>query len=320
MQKGKVSEITYKRSVLKNITVKNEGIRPGVEAAGMELEGVTVVMSSNCILEWFKGCEDFYLQKTVNGIYEKGGRPLKVQLEINIPEDFEEKVLGKAIKEFNIAAEKRNLNICQCRVYAGKVSSMIAHVTVIGTTAYSMNCKNVRPGMDIVMTGSIAIGGTAVISELYKQKLSEKFAFSFVSDCLKLKEYISIEKEAQTAAECEAAIMHSVSGGGVFGAIWELASATDLGVTVSIPDILVWQEVIEVSEVFDVNPYLLDGTGSLLIVAEDGEKIAGILADNGINAKVIGEMTDSKDRIAVNGDETRYLEPPRGEELLNLIF
>lgn len=319
MQKGRVSEITYKRSVMKKITVKNEGVKLGVDATGIRLEDVTVVMSSNCVLEWFQGCEEYCIQKSINGICEKGGEPLYVQLEINIPIDYEEKLLGKIVKRFNDAAENKNLEICQCRVYAGEFTKPTAHVTVVGSTKNDLNRNKIKPGMDVVMTGSIAIGGTSIISQKYKDKLLERFSGSFVSNCLKLKEYISVEKESEIAVSNGAIAMHSISDGGAFSAIWELVSSVELGITVNIPDIPVWQETIEVSEVFDINPYLLDGTGSMLIVSSNGKKIVEKMESEGIPAAVIGVITDSKDRIAVNGEEVRYLEPPRGDEIYKIL-
>ena len=319
MSTGKVSEITYKRSVLKHLTLKTEGTCAGIDAAPILLEDVTFVMSSNCILKWFHECEAYYIQKTMNCVYEKGGVPKYVQLEINVPENFEEKLLGKIIKRFSEAAEKRDLVICQCRVYAGQVEKTVAHVTVVGTAKCNLTKNNIAPGMDVVMAGSVAVGGTAILAEKYKDKLSEKFTNSFVADCIKLMDFISVEKIAKTAIEYGAVSMHNISDGGTFGAIWELASSAELGITVNIPDIPVWQQVIEVAEVLDINPYLLEGTGSMLVVCRKGSEMVEKLNEEGIIAGVIGTITDSNDRIALHGDETRYLEPPRGDELYKFI-
>ena len=49
MNPGKVSEVTYKRAILKNLNSKNEGVKPGVNAANIQLEDITAVVSSNCI-------------------------------------------------------------------------------------------------------------------------------------------------------------------------------------------------------------------------------------------------------------------------------
>lgn len=319
MQKGKISEIAYKRSVIKKITEKTDGIEPGVDAAEFKLEDVTAVMSSNCILEYFEGCEMYYLQKTLNCIYEKAGKPQCIQLKINIPEDFPEKQLGRVIRNFNDAAIEKNLRISQCRVYAGSVDSIIIHVTVLGSSKEELSFRNIKPNMDVVMAGTVGIGGMAVISHHHKEQLQKKFSQRFVMECLELKNHIDVKMAADIAVDNGAVYMHNVSDGGVFGAVWELTSACGLGVTVNVSDIPVWQETVEVAEMFDINPYLVDGTGAMLIITSDGEEIVNRLNDEGIYASVIGKITDSKDRIAVNGDEVRYLEPPRGDELYKLI-
>lgn len=319
MQTGKTSEITYKRSILKNITSKTEGTHPGIDAAPISLEDVTAVMSSNCILKWFEGCEEFYVQKTINCLCEKGAKAEALQLIINIPNEFEEKILGKIIRNFNESAKQKGLTICQCRVYHGQVEAPIANVTVIGTTKHNLLSNNIKPDMEVVMAGTIGIGGTSILAQKYKDKLSEKFANSFVEECLELKNFTSVEKAATIAIDCGAISMHNISDGGIFSAIWELASSCNMGISVNIPDIPVWQQVIEVAEVLDINPYLLEGTGAMLIVCHKGDKIVDELERNGIPAAVIGVMTKGNDRIAVNRDETRYLEPPRGDELYKFI-
>lgn len=107
--------------------------------------------------------------------------------------------------------------------------------------------------------------------------------------------------------------------GGVFAGVWELTSASGLGVKIELQKIPVWQETIEVSEVFDINPYMLDGTGSLLIVTNNGERLVDVLEEKGINASVIGIITSDKNRVLINGDETRFLEPQRGDEIYKLF-
>ena len=90
MNPGKVSEVTYKRAILKNLNSKNEGVKPGVNAANIQLEDITAVVSSNCILKTFDGCEEFYVQRSINSICEKGGVPKSLQLSITMPLVFEE--------------------------------------------------------------------------------------------------------------------------------------------------------------------------------------------------------------------------------------
>ena len=119
--------------------------------------------------------------------------------------------------------------------------------------------------------------------------------------------------------ECGDVALHDISTGGVFAGVWELTSASGLGVKIELQKIPVWQETVEVSEVFDINPYMLDGTGSLLIVTDNGERLVDVLEEKGINASVIGIITSDKNRVLINGDETRFLEPQRGDEIYKLF-
>lgn len=319
MNPGKVSEVTYKRAILKNLDSGIEGVKPGVNVAGLQLEDITLVMSSNCILKRFDNFEHFYVQRLINDISEKGGAPKSIQITVTAPLEFDEKILNRIIRNFRKASDLHNLIISQCGVYRGMVSEPVINVTLIGTTKYSLATDNIEPGMDVVMAGTLAVGGVSVIANKLKDELSDKFSGRFVEDCLELKNHTSIENAAKIAIENGAVYMHNVSEGGLFCGIWEVASCVDKGIKVDINKIPVWQEAIEIAEFANINPYLLEGSGSLLIVSHDGYKIVEALRDNGIYSEVIGKITSGKDRVVINGDEIRYLEPLRGDELYKLI-
>lgn len=319
MHTGKISEIAYKRSVLKKISTKSENLQVGVDVAQIALEDVTLVMSSNCILKWFEGCEDYYLQKSLNDIYAGGGIPKYIQLKINIPNDFEEKKLGRMIKNFNEAAKKKEVLINKCDVYASSINELMIHVDVIGKTERIFTINDIQESMDVVMAGTVAIGATSIMANLYEEKLREKFHDAFVNDCLKIAEFTDNKKITEIVRKYNFAYMHNVSDGGIFAAAWELASAVDLGIHIDIKKIPVWQETIEIAEMFDYNPYMVDGTGAVLIVMKNGKQLVEALNSNGIYADVIGRITSGKERIVTNGDEKRFLEPPRGDEIYNFI-
>ena len=110
--------------------------------------------------------------------------------------------------------------------------------------------------------------------------------------------------------------MHDLSQGGIYNGLWEMAESSRLGLTVDLRKIPVKQETIEICEIFDINPYRLLSTGSLLIACDDGLDMVRALKDAGIEAVVIGRFTDSNDRIIIKDDETTYLDSPKQEELL----
>jgi hydrogenase expression/formation protein HypE len=81
------------------------------------------------------------------------------------------------------------------------------------------------------------------------------------------------------------------------------------------------QETVEFCEYFNINPYMLDGTGSLLAVVNDGDKVSELLAENGVEASVIGKVSEDNDKaVFYEGDpqEKRCLNMVSGDELYKL--
>ena len=182
----------------------------------------------------------------------------------------------------------------------------------------------VSPGMDVVMVGSIGIGATLSLAKKYENVLRDKFSSSFVDGVFGLEKVSSTDKYLEIAQEFlasvdEKALVYKIGSEGTFAGLFETSKFMGKGIEVEIPDIPVWQEVVEVAEVFDVNPYKADGTGALIIVCNRGADMVKCFLDEGILAGVIGKVTDNNDKMARNGDEVRYLEPTRVEELANLL-
>ena len=182
----------------------------------------------------------------------------------------------------------------------------------------------VSPGMDVVMVGSIGIGATLSLAKKYESVLRDKFSSSFVDGVFGLEKvsntdkYLEMIQEFLVSAD-EKALVYEIGSEGTFAGLYETSKFMGKGIEVEIPDIPVWQEVVEVAEVFDVNPYKADGTGALIIVCNRGADMVKCFLDEGILASVIGKVTDNNDKVAQNGDEVRYLEPTRVEELANLL-
>jgi hydrogenase maturation factor len=113
--------------------------------------------------------------------------------------------------------------------------------------------------------------------------------------------------------------MHDVTEGGIFGALWEMAEASDVGLEIDLKKIPLRQETVEICELFDVNPYELISSGCMLMAATDGNALVREIEKTGIKATIIGKATAGNDRILINEDEHRFLEPPKTDELYKVI-
>lgn len=74
----------------------------------------------------------------------------------------------------------------------------------------------------------------------------------------------------------------------------------------------------EICEYFYLNPYQLTSAGSVLIFAEDGEKLVEKFQKEGRQAVVLGRTTVDTARVILGGEEKRYLDRPAPDELLKM--
>lgn len=56
-------------------------------------------------------------------------------------------------------------------------------------------------------------------------------------------------------------------------------------------------------------------SGCMLMAAEHGNELEEALEREGIPAAVIGRVTGGRDRVIINDDEKRFLEPSKTDEL-----
>lgn len=192
-----------------------------------------------------------------------------------------------------------------------ETASCVVHAGLEG----SVKMPGASPGEDIVMTKWLGLEGTAVIARDSFDSLKARYPLDIVEEAAGFLRYASIIPEAATAVKSGASYMQAVREGGIFGGLWELAAKTSVGLVADLKSIPVRQETIEVCEYFDLNPYELMAGGSLLITCKNGGAFVRELLAEGIFAAVIGKVTEGNDRIIRHEDESRFLEPARGDEI-----
>ena len=106
---------------------------------------------------------------------------------------------------------------------------------------------------------------------------------------------ISVVRDARVAcAAGEVHAMHDPTEGGLSGGLYELATASGLGMDVDSDAISVLPECAAICEALGLDPLGLIASGALLAAVAPGDSaaIVGALGDEGIPAAVIGRATD----------------------------
>jgi hydrogenase maturation factor len=107
--------------------------------------------------------------------------------------------------------------------------------------------------------------------------------------------------------------MHDATEGGVFGGITEVAAASEVGMRIELDAIPVREEVRAVCDHVGMDPYTSISEGTLIatVVADRADAFVGALARAGIDASIVGEVTDpSEGVVLVDGRGERPLEHP----------
>lgn len=325
MKMGKISESILKRSVLKQIKPNREELIKGA-AVGTDCAFIHADNSDIAVATGYTAIDDrkaviHAIQRACNNLAAGGADLLSIQLHISLPETYFESDLKEMMKQAQETAQLLNIQITggHTETVSGLKAPIIS-VTALGTGNEHTKVEyNIHPGQDIVMTKWMGLSGTSYLATEKEKELLTKFPSYFVKDAQALEQYYSIVPEAATARKSGVSAMHDISGGGVFGALWELGEHAGVGLTISLKKIPVKQETIEICEFYDLNPYELRSDGSLLVVCDDGYALVTKLMQQGIAATVIGRIEEGNDRVVLNEDEKRFLEPPRKDELLKVL-
>lgn len=327
MKVGKLPESVLKRSVFKQLHTKREevllGAGVGEDCAAMKLDSDEIfVISTDPITGTAKDIGDLAVQITVNDLASAGAEPIGIMLTMLLPEDATEEELKHVMAQVESACEKNRIQVMGGHTEVTRVvSQIVLSVTGVGKAKEDrlISTADVLPDMDILVTKWVGIEGTAILAKEKEQELSARYTKPFLEEAKGLDRYLSVLPEAATAVKSGVAAMHDVTEGGIFGALWEMAEASGVGLEIDLKKIPLKQETVEICEYFGISPYELISSGSMLMAAKDGNRLVMELQKEGIPAVIIGKATAGRDRILRNEDECRYLEPPKTDELYKVL-
>ncbi len=327
MNLGKVPETILKRSILNQIKHRREEVLVG-PGIGEDCSVLTVaedevlVMSTDPITGTVQDIGTLAVHITANDIASNGAEIIGIMLTILLPEGTLEADLRAMMQEIEAVCSKLKIDVIGGHTEITKaVNQSIVTVTGVGKMKRSEVIKTAgaKPGQEIVMTKWAGIEGTAIIAAAKEEELKTKYSASFIEGAKKLIEHISVVPEAMIARSAGVTSMHDITEGGIFGALWEIGVASKVGLEVDLKKIPLKQETVEICEFYDINPYMLISSGCMLIITDKANQLVDQLISNGIKSAVIGRITEGNDRIIINEDERRYLEPPKSDELYKVM-
>lgn len=247
----------------------------------------------------------------LNRLLAEGRIPDTLTFSITVPEGTEEPVirsLVRAVKEA-LSAFRFPVSVGDANLLRGPVRKPVCSVTVTGTKKLK-KAQCAEAEYEIIQCGE-SVGWDTY--EMYRDRKELLTLPEHFRKQVRKPEELDLSGAILLGFENGAVRADVPTHGGIFSALWELGERTKLGMEVRLPDMLLSQQTIEACEILDINPYLLGGGGYVLFVTAEPERLLNALWEAGFPAEAIGTLNTGKDRTVQNREETRSLEPYRGE-------
>ena len=323
MEIGKVPIEVLKEIIFSNIKHRRPEIlvRPniGEDCAVIDFGEYVCVMSTDPITGAVKDIGSLAVHISCNDIASSGAEPLGVMLTAMAPPGTTKEDLDYVMAEANKAAASINVEIIGGHTeITDSVNRMIISATAMGKQLKDklILTEGAKIGDAVFMTKHAGLEGASIIARDLEKQLKDKINHNIIKTAQDFAGDISVVKEGVLAGNIGVNSMHDVTEGGIFGALWELAEASGVGIEVYEDNIKIRQETVEICRVFSIDPMKLISSGVMIMTVSGGKKSLLVEAFNKENIELteIGKITD-KERVIIKDGERRELLPPDVDEL-----
>ncbi len=312
LRMGKIGRNVLDRSVFKRIP----GPRQTEDCA---LSEDRFVVTADPITLRTSRIGELAVYAAIGDLSAAGARPLGFSPVILLPPDSEESLLREIMDQIAETCRKTGLAVKGGHT---EVTSAASRPIVTGTAwgrKRNRSAFHPGPGTPVFMTKWAGLEGTYLLAEEKEKELLSRFPASMVSRTKGFRDWLGTAEESAAALKSGNCLMHDLSEGGIFAALWSFADMTGSGLDIDLKEIPLRQETIEYTDYFGINPYQMESAGSLLIAPEDPEALMREMAAAGIPCGPIGTLTGDRARILRNGEDVRYLDLPGPDSLIGIL-
>ncbi len=321
MKAGKLIPDKLNELILNQINTRRQDVllypRIGEDSAVIDFGDLVCVISTDPITGASKGMGRLAVHVSCNDLASNGAEPVGVQIVLLLPEDISEERIKEIMQEVDQGAAELGIDVLGGHTeITSLVSKPIISVTAIGKAARDgyVTSSGAQVGDDIIITKGAGIEGTAILANDYGELLiSRGVSLESISKARGFLGEISVLPEGLLAARLGSTAMHDVTEGGIYGAVYELAGASNVGFELYADQVYIRPETREICQTLDIDPLGLISSGTMLITISDGDSLIAALAEKNILACKIGKITAAGQRFIVNGRECEFVLPPRDE-------
>ena len=327
---GKIPPEIFNELIYPRLGAKSQAVlvgpQHGVDVGIIEIGDKAVALTTDPVFivpeyGWERAAW-FALHILVSDAVTSGLKPKFLSIDLNLPLEMTKEQLEIVWDTIHRECERLGITIVcgHTARYENCYYPMVGGATVIsvGEKNEYVTPKMARKGDKIIITKGPAIEATGIFAAMFPKLIEKKFGPEFKLRAEKIFYKMSVVEDALTAVSVGVrdegvTAMHDATECGIWGGLFELARATNLGVRIEKENIVFEQCAIELCNFFEIDPYASISEGTLIIACREhkAQEIITALSRKGISSSIAGELTNPEQgMIVVEGGKERKLEHP----------
>jgi len=307
---GKISPDVFEKLILPHLGAKNDkvlvGPQNGVDVGIAEIGGKAVSFTCDPVFivpeyGWERAAW-FAVHIIASDCVTGGLKPIFLAIDLNLPMEMTSQQLDIVWKTMHRECAK--LGIAVITGHTGRYENchypMVGGATMVGIGSKDeyVTPKLAKAGDKIIITKGPAIEATGILATMFPKLIEDEFGKNFSKKAEKIFYKMSVVEDAMAAVRVGVrdngvTAMHDATECGIWGGLFEIAQAANLGVRVEQDKIVIEDCVPEICRFFGIDPYASISEGTLIIAcrAHKADDILKALGKKGIKASIVGELT-----------------------------
>jgi hydrogenase expression/formation protein HypE len=329
---GKISAEIFEQLIFPNLGAASKAVlvgpQHGVDVGIVDLgHGQVMVMTTDPVFVvpqygWERAAW-FAVHILASDAATSGLKPTYLSIDLNLPRAIQRGELELLWTAIHRECLKLGISIVSGHTarYDGCDYPMVGGATMIcvGPRSQYLTPRMAREGDLVILTKGAAIEATGIFAVTFGPQIAKRFGESFAQRAEEIFWQMSVVEDALTAVSVGVhdegvTAMHDATECGVWGGLYEVAQASEVGMVVEKEKIPVLDEVSKICAHFGMDPYSSISEGTLIITCRPhrAEKVLQAFEKKGILAAIIGQVTSYKKGIQlIDGGRRRPLEHPR---------
>ncbi|MDY6892276.1 MAG: AIR synthase family protein [Chloroflexota bacterium] len=337
---GKISPEIFNELIFPRLGAKNESVivgpQNGVDVGIVEVGDKAMALTCDPVFivpeyGWERAAW-FAIHILASDAVTSGLSPTFLSIDLNLPMEMTKEQLAIVWETMHRECEKLGISI----ICGHTARYENCHYPMVGgATVISVGSKNeyvtpnmARAGDKIIITKGPGIEATGIFATMFPKLIEKEFGQGFSQKAQGVFYKMSVVEDAMTAVsvgvrENGVVAMHDATECGIWGGLYEIAQAADLGVRVEKERIVVEECVTEICRYFGIDPYASISEGTLIIACREhkAQEIVDALSQKGIASSIVGELIPpERGMILVEEGIEKRLEHPIVDPFWNAFY